>query len=63
MRTLIFSIIAIFIAASCNEEKNITPTVPVDDDFDPMEMGATLIKEGTLMGGRTLSVRQCKSLR
>lgn len=50
MRMLNFLIIAIFIAASCNEEENNTPTVPVDDDFDQMEMGATLIKEGKLMG-------------
>jgi hypothetical protein len=50
MRRFIFSIIAIVIAASCSEEDSITPTVPVDDDFDPMEMGAMLIKEGTLMG-------------
>jgi Electron transfer DM13 len=50
MRMLIFSIIVIVIAASCNEEENNTPTLPVDDDFDPMETGAMLIKEGTLMG-------------
>lgn len=50
MRKFIFSIVVIIMAASCSEDENNTPTVPVDDDFDPMEMGAMLVKEGTLMG-------------
>jgi len=50
MRTFNFSIIAIIVIASCSEAEDNTPMVPVDDDFDPMEMGVTLIKKGMLMG-------------
>ena len=50
MRKFNFSIIAIIVIASCSEVEDNTPMVPVDDDFDPMEMGATLVKKGTLMG-------------
>lgn len=56
MRKFIFSIITIIAIASCSDVEDNTPMVPVDDDFDPMEMGVTLIKEGTLMGvGHTVS--------
>lgn len=55
MKTLL-SIFVILISISCNEEDNNTPTVPVDDPFDPMEMQVTLLKQGTLTGvGHTVS--------
>jgi hypothetical protein len=50
MRTLIFAIVTMMLVASCNEAEDNTPVGPVDDDFDPMEMQAVLIKQGTLMG-------------
>jgi hypothetical protein len=34
---------------SCSEEENGTPNQPADDQFDPMEMNITLLKQGTLM--------------
>ncbi|HMG89340.1 MAG TPA: DM13 domain-containing protein [Chryseolinea sp.] len=56
MKTFIFSIITIIAITSCGEVDDNTPMVPVDDDFDPMEMGTTLIKKGTLMGiGHTVT--------
>jgi len=45
-RYLIIGLIIIFV--SCAEDENNTPTKPIDDTFDPT--GATLIKEGMLMG-------------
>jgi hypothetical protein len=52
----ILSILAILILVSCNDEENATPTAPIDDPFDPMEMQVTLLKQGALMGvGHTVS--------
>lgn len=56
MRTFIFSIITLIVIASCSEVEDNTPMIPVDEDFDPMEMGATLVRKGTLMGvGHTVT--------
>ena len=41
----ILSILAILILVSCNDEENATPTAPIDDPFDPMEMQVTLLKQ------------------
>jgi len=51
----IFSVIMMFVLIACSEENNV-PTAPVDDDFDPMEAEAMLLKQGTLVGiGHTVS--------
>jgi hypothetical protein len=56
MRTFIFAIITLIVVSSCSEVEDNTPMIPVDDDFDPVEMGATLIRKGTLMGvGHTVT--------
>ncbi len=49
-------LLLVIFSISCSEEENNTPTQPVDDPFDPMEMNITLLKQGTLMGvGHTVS--------
>lgn len=49
-------LLLVTLSISCSEEDNNTPTQPVDDPFDPMEMNITLLKQGTLMGvGHTVS--------
>ncbi len=46
----------VMFSISCSEEENNTPTQPVDDPFDPVEMNVTLLKEGSLIGvGHTVS--------
>ena len=55
MKTL-FSILAVLILISCNEDENATPTAPINDPFDPMGMQVALLKQGTLTGvGHTVS--------
>ena len=49
-------LLLVIFSISCSEEENNTPTQPMDDPFDPMEMNITLLKQGTLMGvGHTVS--------
>lgn len=55
MKKIIILLLVVF-SISCSEEENNTPTQPVDDPFDPMEMDVTLLKQGTMMGvGHTVS--------
>lgn len=50
------SILTILISISCSEEDNNTPTAPVNDQFDSMEMQVNLSKQGNLSGvGHTVS--------
>ena len=52
----LFSIMIMIVSISCSEDQNATPTVPVDDTFDPMKAGVTLLKQGTIIGvGHTAS--------
>lgn len=54
MRKIFIILLCLFFIA-CNEDEN-TPTKPINDTFDPMEMNVTLLKQGTLMGvGHTVS--------
>lgn len=49
-------LLLVMFSISCSEEESNTPSQPVDDPFDPMEMNITLLKQGTLMGvGHTVS--------
>jgi hypothetical protein len=55
MKKIIILLLVVF-SISCSEEENNTPTQPVDDPFDPMEMDVTVLKQGTMMGvGHTVS--------
>lgn len=49
MKTLL-SIFIVLIGISCSDEENATPTVPIDDPFDPMGMQVMLLKQGTFVG-------------
>jgi hypothetical protein len=52
----LFLVSLIIFSFSCKDEESTTPTAPIDDPFDPMEVQATLLKEGTLAGvGHTVS--------
>jgi hypothetical protein len=55
MKKILFLLLVI-LSASCSEDDNNTPTAPVDDPFDPMETGVTVLKQGTITGvGHTVS--------
>lgn len=45
----LLSIFVILLIFSCNEEENNTPTVPINDTFEPDPSGS-LLKQGTLAG-------------
>jgi hypothetical protein len=52
----LFLLSLLVISFSCKDEDNGTPTAPIVDTFDPMEVQATLLKEGTLTGvGHTVN--------
>ena len=44
------------LSVSCTDEESNTPNKPIDDTFDPTEMGVTLLRTGTLVGvGHTVN--------
>lgn len=46
----VFLVFVVLFSISCSEDDENTPTAPIDDMFDPMETGITLLKQGTLTG-------------
>lgn len=46
----LFIFLLVVASASCSEDENNTPTSPVDDPFDPVATGATLLKQGAIVG-------------
>ena len=52
----IFLVFVVLFSISCSEDDDNTPTKPIDDSFDPMENGVTLLKQGIVTGvGHTVS--------
>jgi hypothetical protein len=55
MRKISIALLCLLFIA-CSEDESNTPAQPIDDPFDPTEMNATLLKQGTLTGvGHTVS--------